>query len=154
MNFRPLQDTQQVLTNLQDEMNRVFDRVWHVGVSTPPLDGQKWAPPIDMYEFDDRYVLVAEVPGVDAADIELSQLGESLTIRGAKKRPAVASDAINTLRTECRHGSFSRTIELPPGAAKDRTNARCAAGMLEVTVYKLETNKPRTIKVQGEACVP
>lgn len=150
MSFRPLQDTQQVLTSLQDEMNRVFERVWHVGVSTPPLDGQKWAPPIDLYEYDDRYVLVAEAPGVDPAEIELSQLGETLSIRGTKKRPAVAADAIGTLRNECRYGSFCRTIELPAGAAKDRASARCTGGMLEVTVYKTETSKPRSIKVQGE----
>jgi HSP20 family protein len=151
MTFRPLQDTQQMLGSLQDELNRVFDRVWHVGLSTPPLDGQKWAPAVDLYEYDDRYVIVAEAPGLDADAIEVSQLGETLTIRGDKKKPSVAADAIATLRSECRCGPFCRTIDFPPGAAKERVSARCHNGLLEITVPKKETTKPRTIKVHGEA---
>ncbi len=153
MNFRPIQDTQQVISNLQDEMNRMFQRVWHVGVSTPPLDGQEWAPPVDLYEFDDRFVLVAEAPGLEAGSIEVHQLGNILTIRGEKQKPALIADAISTLRRECRYGKFSRAIELPNGAAKDKVSAKCHGGLLFVTVQKTETSKPRTIKVQSaDAC--
>jgi len=150
MAFRPIQDTQQVLNSLQDEMNRMFDRVWHVGVSTPPLDGQQWAPPADVYEYDDRFVILAEVPGIDAAGIEINVLGNTLTIRGEKKKPAVAADATATPRSECRYGRFCRTIELPAGAAKERVSAKSHGGLLEVTVPKSETVKPKVVKVVSE----
>ena len=150
MPFRPIHDTQQVLGSLQEEMNKMFERVWHVGVSTPPFDGQQWAPPVDIYEYDDRYVLFAELPGLPATAIEVHQVGDRVTIRGEKRKPEAAADAIGTLRSECRHGQFCRTIELPEGTAADRITAKSSGGILELTVPKTEANKPKTIRVHSE----
>ena len=82
MAFRPFQDPQQIFGTLQDEMNRVFERVWHGGISTRPFDGQPWAPAIDLYEHDDRYVLYVEVPGVEGSTVDVSCVGNTLTLRG------------------------------------------------------------------------
>ena len=122
--FRPIQDTQQVLGSLREEMNKMFERVWHVGVSTAPLDGQQWAPAVDIYEYDDRYVLFAELPGLAAECIEVHQVGDRVTLRGEKRKPEAAGDAIATVRKECRYGQFCRTIDLPPGTAADRITAK------------------------------
>ena len=55
MAFRPFEDTQFSLGNLQDEMNKLFERLWHAGVAAGPFDGQKWAPFLDLHEYADRY---------------------------------------------------------------------------------------------------
>jgi len=147
MSFRPFQDPQLSLSALQDEMNRVFERVWHGGVSTRPFDGQAWAPPVDLYEFDDRYALFAEIPDVAAETIEVTYLASSLTLRGEKRPPAGVAEKTPSLRNERRFGPFSRTIELPGGIDADRASARCANGVLEITIPKSASSRPRTIRV-------
>ena len=94
MPFRPFQETQLSLGNLQEEINRLFGRIWHAGVSTGPFDGQRWAPLIDLYEHADCYTLYAEVPGVEGEAVELSYVEHTLTIRGEKAKPAGEVDAV------------------------------------------------------------
>ncbi|MBI1825974.1 MAG: Hsp20/alpha crystallin family protein [Planctomycetes bacterium] len=148
MRFRPIQDAQAVMGALQNEMNRVFDRVWHAGISTGPFDGQAWAPCIDLYEFPDRYLLLAEVAGIDAESIELTYQDRVLTIRGNRPRPAGAFDDTPTPINERRYGNFSRTVDLSAAVNADGISARCPAGVLEVTLPKTETARGRTIHVQ------
>ena len=148
--FRPLQDTPLSLSNLQDEMNQLFQRVWHSGVSTGPFDGQKWAPPIDLYEQADHYALYVELPGVDAEQVDVSHVESMLTIRGEKPKPAGATDGKETLRGECRYGTFCRTVELPVDVEVDKLSAKCHAGVLEISIPKSESNRPRSIKITVE----
>lgn len=147
MAFRPFQDPSLSLSALQDEMNRMFERVWHGGVSTRPFDGQAWAPPLDLFEFEDRYVMLAEVPGVAPETVEVSYLASSLTLRGEKRPPADISEQTPSLRNERRFGAFSRTVELPGGIDADRASAKCTGGVLEITIPKSAASRPRTIRV-------
>jgi len=150
MAFKPIHDTQQALGSLQDEMNRLFERVWHNGLSTPPLDGQAWGPAVDMYEFDDRFVAYVEVPGVDGSTIDLTHTGSVLHVRGEKIRPAETETASETIRRERRFGAFCRGIDLPEGVEADNVAARCRAGVLEITIPKSEASKPKSIRIAVE----
>jgi len=145
--FRPFQDSPFSLNNLQDEMGRILERVWHAGVSTGPLDGQKWAPFIDIHEFADHYTLYAEVPGVDRGGAEITFINNVLTIRGEKNSPPEAGQAVRALRNERRFGAFCRSIELPGDVDADRVSAAFQSGVLVVTLPKLESSKPRSIKI-------
>jgi HSP20 family protein len=147
MAFRPFQERQLSLSGLQDEMNRLIERVWHSGVSTGPFDGQEWAPVIDLYEHPDHYTLFAEIPGVDGNSVELSYIEQSLTIRGEKIKPASIGDQDHPVRGERRFGEFCRTIELPRDIDADRLSARCHTGVLEVTIPKSEASRPKSIKI-------
>jgi HSP20 family protein len=148
MAFRPFQDPQISLGNLQDEFNRLVERVWHAGVSTGPLDGQEWAPVVDLYEHDEGYVLYAEVPGVEANEIDITQTGNTLTIRGEKRRPSGVADKERGIRRERRYGAFCRSVELPPGIDGDRLSARCTGGVLEITLPKKEAYKPKSVRIK------
>ena len=148
--FRPLQDTPLSLSNLQDEMNQLFQRVWHSGLSTGPFDGQKWAPVLDLYELADHYTLFVELPGVDAEQVDVSHVENTLTIRGEKAKPAGASDGKDTLRSECRYGTFCRALDLPADVDVNRLSAKYHAGVLEITVPKSESNRPRSVKITIE----
>ncbi|MGB2987264.1 MAG: Hsp20/alpha crystallin family protein [Phycisphaerae bacterium] len=148
MAFLPFQETPLSLSNLQDEMNRLFERIWHAGLSTRPFDGQKWAPVVDLHEHPDHYTLYAEVPGVDGSSIELSYLDPALTIRGEKTRPAGVSEEDRPLRGERRFGTFCRMVELPAGINADNLSAKCQAGVLEITIPKSESSRPKAIKVE------
>ena len=150
MPFRPFQETQLSLTNLQEEMNRLIERIWHAGVSTRPFDGQEWAPAIDLYEHPDRYVLYAEMPGVNPDSIDLSYLEHSLTIRGEKTKPAGLGEDDRPLRGERRFGAFCRTVELTRDIDADKLSAKYHAGVLEVILPKTETSRTKAIRVEVE----
>jgi HSP20 family protein len=147
MTFKPIYNTQQALGSIQEEMNHLFDRAWHNGLSTPPLDGQSWGPPIDLYEYDDRYVAYVEVPGVDGGTIELTQTDDVLHIRGEKIKPAETETASETHKRERRFGTFCRGLDLPAGADAENISAKCSAGVLEVSIPKIETAKPKAIPI-------
>ncbi len=146
--FRAMQDPQHVFGTLQDEMNRVFDRVWHGGISTRPLDGQQWAPGLDVYEYPDRFVVQVEVPGVDGNSVDVSCVCNTLTIRGEKRRPPEVTADSPSLYRERRFGSFSRTVELTGKIVVELVAARYQNGVLEVTVPKAESDRPRSVRVE------
>ena len=150
MAFRPFQDTQLSLGALQDEMSRLVERVWHAGVSTGPFDGQQWAPVVDMFEHADHYSVFVEVPGVDADAVDVAFIGNALTVRGEKKKPDEDEEAARAIRAERRFGTFSRSIELPGDIEADRMSAKCHAGVLEITVPKSESAKPKSVKIKSE----
>ena len=52
---------------------------WHSGISTAPLDGQDWAPTIDVVEDHENYYVQAEIPGLSAEDVDVSILETTLT---------------------------------------------------------------------------
>jgi len=133
--------------DLQSEMNRVFDRFWHGGLATGPLDGQDWAPPLDVIEQEDRYVIRAEVPGLEAKDIEVSVTGSTLTLRGHKASELREDDDSNVIRAERRFGSFHRAVELPAAVETEGVAACCKRGVLEIALTKKEDARAKTIRV-------
>lgn len=152
--FRAMQDPQQVFGTLQDEMNRVFDRVWHGGISTRPLDGQQWAPALDVYEYPDRFVVHVEVPGVDGSSVDVTCVGNTLTVRGEKRRPAEVAADTPSLNRERRYGCFCRTVELSGKIVVEQVAARYQNGVLEVTVPKSESERPRSVRVEVSESSP
>ena len=72
------------MQDVRNEFDRWLDRLWHSGWTTAPLDGQDWAPRVDVVDEADCFRLRAEVPGLTAEDVELSFLDGALTIKGTK----------------------------------------------------------------------
>ena len=128
--------------DLQGEFDRLVDRLYHGGLNTAPLDGQDWAPPVDVMDESDRFVLSAEVPGLSPADVDVSVVGRSVTISGNKPSPRKPGDEQRALRAERRYGKFKRTIELSEAVDETRVHAACAHGILTVSL-------PKQVVVQG-----
>lgn len=136
-----------VFRDLQSELDRVVDRFWHGGINTAPLDGQDWAPSLELVDEIDRYVLTAEVPGIPADEIDVSVVERMVTLSGAKpvaKRP----DGHRCVRTERRYGAFRRTIDLPEPVDETRVEATCANGVLSVSLPKQNVNRGRKVHVE------
>jgi len=136
------------LSNLQDEMSHLVERVWHAGLSTGPLDGQEWAPAVDMYEGPERYTLYVEVPGVDPDAIDVSYLTGALTIQGEKVAGPSAGEAGRLVRHERRFGKFRRTVELPTDVEADKLFAKYHAGVLEITLPKTKSSVAQSVKIK------
>ena len=135
------------LTNIQEDMNRLMERVWHAGLSTGPLDGQEWAPAMDMYEDPEGYRLYFEMPGVNPQSVDVSYVGQTLTVRGTKPAPTEEGEHCRSMRTERRYGSFCRAVDLPDDVDAEQLSAKCQGGVLTITIPKSDASKPKSIKI-------
>lgn len=131
--------------DLQREMGKLIE-------SLDPL--QPWRlthpfPPINLYDCGDRFVLTAQLPGVLAEDVELSITGETLAIRGERKRPPGVTDE-SYRRQERKFGRWTRTITLPDRVEGAEVGASFAQGILTVTIPKADSAKPRHITVSTD----
>jgi HSP20 family protein len=108
--------------------------------------GTPWAPPMDVYETTDRYVITAEVPGLARDQIELALQDNRLTIRGTRPAGVAESAGRHYHQVERGHGAFHRTFGL--GAAVDAAGitADLRDGVLTVTLPKAVI-PPRRIEV-------
>lgn len=107
------------------------------------------APPIDLIETNDDFIVLADLPGVKKEDLELSVAGSLLSIRGDKKAE-LKDDKRKIFRKETWVGTFSRTIDLPSPVDADKVQAELKNGVLSVVVPKREEAKARLVSVTGE----
>jgi HSP20 family protein len=107
-------------------------------------------PPINLYDSGERYILTAQLPGISPEDVDLSITGETLTIRGDRKRAeGVAEESYR--RQERQFGRWTRTVTLPDRVDSAGVSASFANGVLTVTLPKAEEAKPRQISVTPAA---
>lgn len=136
--------------SVSDLMQRDFDRLNtrrlpQRDIATPAVD---WVPAVDIVELKEGFLLRADVPGVVAEDIEVSMEDGILTVSG--ERAADAHDETDGVRRiERRTGRFSRRFSLPESADAEGIAAKCANGILEVSIPKMPEVQPRRIAVQA-----
>jgi HSP20 family protein len=148
--WRKKESSEHPAASLRDEMNRLFDAFWSGEFLPEKFPFARTFPSVDVTETDDAVVVKAEVPGLEAGDIDLSVLGDTLTIRGEKKEEKEEKEK-NYRHREVRYGAFSRTLQLPAAVDVDNIKAECRNGVLHVTLPKTEKEKARKISVQGES---
>jgi HSP20 family protein len=102
-----------------------------------------WQPPVDVREDAERITLVADLPGLEQSDVELSIDKNILTLRGERRRDADKASGHH----ERAHGHFSRAFTLPPTVDLGHVSADMRAGVLTVTLPKKPEAKPRPIKI-------
>ena len=135
------------LTGIQDEINRLFDAT----LGRRPFERMglfegEWAPAVDILEDENKVVVKAELPGMTEKDIDVSILGDTLTIKGEKKKEEEKNDK-QYHRLERIYGAFHRTVTLPSTVVSDKTKASFKNGILEIEMPKKEEAKPKQIKV-------
>ena len=108
---------------------------------------ESWAPPIDVYETNDRYVIAAEVPGLTREEIELAMEDSRLTIRGRRVEEP-AGPEIHYHQVERGHGGFSRTFEFADKIDAEGINADLTDGVLRITLPKVAPPPARKIEVR------
>jgi len=106
-----------------------------------------WAPSVDVHEEADRYTVHADLPGVDAKDIQVTADKGVLPIRGARRLEARDSRK-GFERLERITGDFLRQFSLPENARADDIRARHANGVLEVVIPKQPAVEPRRVNVE------
>jgi HSP20 family protein len=107
-----------------------------------------WLPVVDIHEEAERFVVRADLPGVEPKDVEITAEKGVLTIRG--QRHAEKRDSANGYeRVERVSGAFLRRFSLPEGAEASEIKAKQANGVLEITIPKLPQVQPKRISVEA-----
>jgi len=130
---------------LQDDINRLFS-----GWSTNDSSGvtADWVPSVDINEFDDKFQLFIDVPGVDPKDVEITLESGVLTITGERFAQAEkAEENVVSRRAERGTGRFYRRFILPESVDADKVKATDRHGVLEIMIPKQAKAQPRRIKV-------
>jgi len=113
-----------------------------------PVSAADWVPAVDIREDNDRYVLYADIPGVDPKDIEVNMEDGVLTIRGDRKWED-EEEREGFKRVERVRGTFFRRFTLPDTADAEKIKAKSNNGVLEIDIPKQERMQPRRITVEG-----
>jgi len=138
------------LTEFRSEVNRLFDSFLREPIeslSDSVGAWSRWTPALDVTESDSAVTVRAELPGIDANDLEISVTGNRLTIAGEKKETVERKDQ-DVSHRESRYGSFSRSVVLPAAVDQEKVSAEYVDGVLTVTLNKTPAATAKKIPVK------
>ena len=132
---------------LHDEIKQVFERfLGDDETDQSNIVTSQWTPRVDVKEEDKRFLILADIPGVDPKDIDVSMDKGILTIRGERKSENKEQNGKLT-RVERSYGAFYRRFALPDSADADGISANGRHGVLEISIPKKPETTPRRISV-------
>ncbi|GAB4300940.1 MAG: Hsp20/alpha crystallin family protein [Myxococcota bacterium] len=134
------------LMALREKMNLLFERSLERSrneLSSPGVISMN----MNLWDTGEAYLIFAELPGVTLADVEVSVVGDHLTIRGAKKRK-VDAESTSFIRIERNAGNFSRRFVLPDPVDPKKVDAKLKNGVLKIVIPK-ENIEKKVIPVKG-----
>ena len=131
---------------LQEEINRLFRNLDETETSGATAT---WVPAVDIYEFEDRFELAVDLPGVNPDEVEITLDRGVLTLSGERKSEKAASKEQRDIRVrlERGQGKFHRRFILPESVDTERIAARGRNGVLEISIQKQAKAQPKRIKV-------
>jgi HSP20 family protein len=139
----PLRD----LLHLQERVNRLFEEsLARSGVVREAEAPAAWRPPVDLFEQEGRYVLRADLPGIDPGSVDI-QLDESDLVLRGNRRTDSSVGRESYLRLERPSGSFAVRIALPPSVDGKKIEATHRNGVLEIVLPKKRDESQARIQV-------
>ncbi len=139
--FGGMMDSVREMQRMQGEMNRVFSGI---GQSL-----SQEVPPVNAWVGEADVIVAAELPGVDPGKVDISVVGDTLTISGSREAEAL-KEGESYHRQERDHGRFSRSFQLPFHVEAGKVEAKYDRGILQMTLPRAEADKPRKIAVKCE----
>ena len=131
-----------LFNQFNDEMNRHFSTT-RAGAANQE---HGWLPAVDIREEDTRYLINADVPGINSKDIEITLEDGVLSIKGERNTETGVSEE-GYRRRERTHGTFMRQFTLPDTVDANSISASAKDGVLEVTIPKQDKPVPKKITV-------
>ncbi len=135
------------VADLRNRMDEIFGEFFGQTPFAIAATEAVWSPLVDVHETKEGFLLQVELPGVKQEDIQVSMVGDTLTLKGERKRETeVKEDSYH--RIERSYGTFQRSIVLPSVLDPNRVKATYREGVLEIQLPKKEEAKPKEIKVE------
>lgn len=136
--------------NVMDRLHRQIDQIFGDSFASPAASGENsvaWIPTVDIHEEPEKFVVRADLPGVDPKDISITAENRVLTLRGQRHFER-SENQKGFERLERVEGSFLRRFTLPNNVQDDQIKARHVNGVLEVTIPKVAAPEPRRVSVE------
>lgn len=146
MRWRPFREMEDVERRVEDMLGR---QLWPAVWRRVPRTDDAWAPAMDVYEKDDKFVVKAELPGMKEEDIDISVVGDTVVIKGERRSEQEVKDD-DYYCCERSYGQFSRSIAMPSNVDAQKVTASYEDGVLEVTLPKHPEVKPKKISVSAK----
>jgi HSP20 family protein len=131
---------------LHRQIDQILGDSFTVPAATSEPDAN-WAPSVDIHEYADKFVVLADLPGVEAKDIDITAENNVLTLRGRRQFERRENQK-GFERLERVSGSFLRRFTLPENVQTDQIKARHNNGVLEVSIPKVAAPEPRRVSVE------
>lgn len=137
---------QRIKSEIDDLFNKVFDESF---TSTPSLIKDSFVPKCNIEEKRKHYLVEVEIPGVDPQDVEIELEGNTMIIKGERKREVETEDEENKVHVfEQSYGSFYRSFTLPENANLDDIDAKNKNGILTIKIPKKKESTRRRITIR------
>ena len=134
---------------LHRQVDRLFEDFMH-NFSLPVAGRLGWPsklPHVEVDETDKEYKIVAELPGMDEKDVDLTLREGLLTLKGEKKSETSETTKAGGHYSECWYGTFERSFDLGPDADPDKVSAIFKKGVLTVNVAKRPEAQSRVKRI-------
>jgi HSP20 family protein len=131
---------------LFDQFNDEITRYLSSRRSTAANQEHDWTPAVDIHEEDNRYLLTADIPGVNRSDVQITLEDGVLTVKGERK-PETGVVEEGYRRRERVYGTFVRQFNLPDTVDTANISAKAEDGVLKIEIPKQEKLQPKKITV-------
>jgi HSP20 family protein len=144
--FNPIRD----LINFEREINKMFNEFDNLfGLRLRDVEDQNlvWMPSTDIAEYDERYEIKMDFPGLTKEDVKISYNDGQLTISGERKFESDNKD-VKYHRIERSYGKFFRSFSVPNKIKEDKIEANFKDGLLTIILPKAEEATPKEIEIK------
>jgi HSP20 family protein len=128
-------------------LQRQFDQAFNDSAFAGATESPSWIPSVDIHQESDKFVVRADLPGVEPKDINVTAENGVLTVSGERKFER-SEEARNGSRYERVEGRFLRRFTLPDNVQTDSIRARHSNGVLELTIPKAAAPEPKRVTVE------
>jgi len=130
------------IETLRQQLDKVFDQ----RAATRDNSETAWMPALELADAGDNFVLKAQLPGIDAKDIEVQVTPEAISISG-ERRYENTDEKSGYVRSEFRYGKFHRVLPLPAHIQNDSVQAEYKDGILTLTLPKVTEARNKVVKI-------
>jgi len=132
---------------LHADLHTAFGALFSDDAATAPASADAWVPRVDIREEAGRFLILADLPGVDPKTIEINMDKGVLSVSGERRADENLAEGRSS-RIERVQGAFHRRFALPDSANPEGIVATGKHGVLEISIPKRPETTPRRIEVQ------
>ncbi|NKB18787.1 MAG: Hsp20/alpha crystallin family protein [Pseudanabaena sp. CRU_2_10] len=133
---------------LRGQMDRLFEDLIHTSShefsSLPKVEDAAWAPAVEMQETDSDLILKAQIPGIEAKDLDIQVSEDAVSIAG-EHREEKKTEEKGYFRSEFSYGRFQRIVPLPMRINNEQIGSEFKDGVLKLTLPKVEKTAPKKV---------
>jgi HSP20 family protein len=138
------------LESMRRQMDRLFDELRISERDFPLLatsGDRMWAPMVEIQETETDIILKAEIPGMEAKDLNVEVSEDSVLISGERQQEEQTEES-GIRRSEFRYGRFERTVRLPVSVKNNEVKSKFQKGVLTLTLPKSEESRRKVVKLE------